>query len=107
MLRVSVSQAPWSKTTTHADVKDSDTVLSWAVSRWVSARFNLLSSAIIGLTGVVVLVTPTSASMAGFALTFALTVSNDLLFVVRRWVQLQQAMVAVSTERAIDHILAS
>ena len=37
--------------------------------------------------------------MAGFALTFALTVSNDLLFVVRRWVQLQQAMVAVSTFR--------
>jgi len=40
--------------------------------------------------------------MAGFALTFALTVSNDLLFVVRRWVSLQQAMVAVSTAGAID-----
>lgn len=43
----------------------------------------------------VVLITPTSASLAGFALTFALSVSNDLLFVVRRWVQLQQALVGV------------
>jgi ABC-type multidrug transport system fused ATPase/permease subunit len=72
-------------------------VWNWLLSRWISARFNLLSSAIVGMTAVVVLITPTSASLAGFALSFALSVSMDILFVARRYVQLQQALVAVSS----------
>lgn len=69
---------------------------SWTVNRWLSARFNILSSIIVGIVAVVILITPSvSASMAGFALAFAGTISHNLLFVVRRFVQLEQSMVAL------------
>ncbi|KAI5122627.1 hypothetical protein M0805_008716 [Coniferiporia weirii] len=68
----------------------------WGVNRWMSNRFNLLSSAVVGLTGVVALLNPNiDASLAGFALAFAATVTGDLLFMVRRFVGLEQSMVAV------------
>ncbi|WRT69694.1 uncharacterized protein IL334_006684 [Kwoniella shivajii] len=69
---------------------------SWTVNRWLSARFNLLSSALVGFTAIAVLIAPgVDAAMAGFALAFAGTISHDLLFVVRRFVQLEQSMVAI------------
>jgi len=50
-------------------------------------RFNLLSSAALGITAVVVLLNQNiSAATAGFALVFATTITNDLLFMVRRFV---------------------
>ncbi|PPR02009.1 hypothetical protein CVT24_011132 [Panaeolus cyanescens] len=68
----------------------------WGVNRWLSIRFNLLSSGIVGATGVACLITPSiSASAAGFALAFASTITNDLLFMVRRFVGLEQSMVAL------------
>lgn len=46
-------------------------------------RFNLVSAAIVGATGLVCLVTPRiTASFAGFALAFASTITGDLLFMV-------------------------
>ena len=55
----------------------------FAVNRWLSVRFNLLSAVAIGVTGVVCLITPSiNASTAGFALAFASTITNDLLFMV-------------------------
>ncbi|OCF33530.1 ATP-binding cassette transporter [Kwoniella heveanensis BCC8398] len=69
---------------------------SWTVNRWLSARFNLLSAVMVGLTAVAVLIAPgVDAAMAGFALSFAGTICHDLLFVVRRFVQLEQSMVAI------------
>ena len=54
------------------------------VNRWLSVRFNLLSAGIVGATGLVCLITPSiTASMAGFALAFASTITGDLLFMVR------------------------
>ncbi|WWD04597.1 hypothetical protein V865_002668 [Kwoniella europaea PYCC6329] len=71
-------------------------VWSWTVNRWLSARFNLLSAVLVGLTAVAVLIAPgVDAAMAGFALSFAGTICHDLLFVVRRYVQLEQSMVAI------------
>ncbi|KZT01063.1 multidrug resistance-associated ABC transporter [Laetiporus sulphureus 93-53] len=68
----------------------------WGVNRWLSARFNLLSSAVVGVTAFIAILTPSiNASLAGFALAFASTVLNDLLFLVRRFVGLEQSMVAV------------
>ncbi|CED85202.1 multidrug resistance-associated abc transporter [Phaffia rhodozyma] len=68
----------------------------WTLNRWVTARYNILSSAILGMTGVVVLLTPSiSAPTAGFALSFALKVASDMLAVVRRYVGLEQNMIAV------------
>ncbi|KAF8842919.1 P-loop containing nucleoside triphosphate hydrolase protein [Paxillus ammoniavirescens] len=68
----------------------------WGVNRWLSTRFNLLSSAVVGLTGVVAVLSPTiSASLAGFALAFASSITHNLLFLVRRFVGLEQSMVAL------------
>ncbi|KAH9478408.1 ABC transporter 7 [Psilocybe cubensis] len=68
----------------------------WGVNRWLSVRFNLLSAGIVGSTALVCLITPSiTASMAGFALAFASTITNDLLFMVRRFVGLEQSMVAL------------
>jgi len=47
------------------------------VNRWLSVRFNLFSSAIIGIAGVVVLLTPgIDASLAGFTLGFVSVVTK-------------------------------
>ncbi|KZT58208.1 multidrug resistance-associated ABC transporter [Calocera cornea HHB12733] len=68
----------------------------WSVNRWLSARFNLLSAAVVGVTALVVILNPKiDASFAGFALAFSSNVMNDLLFMVRRFVGLEQSMVAL------------
>jgi hypothetical protein len=49
------------------------------VNRWLSIRFNLLSSVIVGLTGLTAILTPSiDASLAGFTLAFASTVTSDV-----------------------------
>jgi hypothetical protein len=54
-------------------------VISLLVNRWLSMRFNLLSSAVVGVTGLVVLVTDrVDASLAGFALAFASNITGDV-----------------------------
>ncbi|KAJ7185377.1 multidrug resistance-associated ABC transporter [Mycena filopes] len=68
----------------------------WGVNRWLSIRFNILSSVIMGAIALVaVLDGNISASLAGFALAFANTITGDLLFLVRRFVGLEQSMVAL------------
>ena len=63
-------------------------------NRWLSVRFNLLSAGIFGAAAAVSLITPsTNASSAGFALAFASTITNELLFMVRRFVRLEQSIV--------------
>ncbi|KAG6901340.1 hypothetical protein C0995_013396 [Termitomyces sp. Mi166 len=70
----------------------------WGVNRWLSTRFNLLSCGVIGVTGLVSLLTPgISASLAGFALTFASTITNDLLFMVLRFVGPEQLQLSELT----------
>ncbi|CAE6493905.1 unnamed protein product [Rhizoctonia solani] len=68
----------------------------WSVNRWLSVRFNILSALITAITGAVMLIDKNvDASFAGFALAFASTISGDLLFMVRRFVGLEQSMVAL------------
>ncbi|KAJ7319100.1 multidrug resistance-associated ABC transporter [Mycena albidolilacea] len=68
----------------------------WGVNRWLSIRFNILSSVIMGAIALVsVLNKSISAPLAGFALTFGNTITGDLLFLVRRFVGLEQSMVAL------------
>ncbi|KAF5371584.1 hypothetical protein D9758_003437 [Tetrapyrgos nigripes] len=68
----------------------------WGVNRWLSVRFTMLSCTIIGLVAVVAVANPgISAALAGFSLTFASTITHDLLFLVRRFVSLEQSMVAL------------
>jgi septum formation topological specificity factor MinE len=57
----------------------------------------MLSSAIIGITAVVILLNKKiDASYAGLAMAFIMSLTGDILFVVRRFVSLEQSMVAVS-----------
>lgn len=66
------------------------------MNRWLSIRFNIISAAILGLTALFAVLNPRiDASLAGFALTFANTITGDILFLVRRFVGLEQAMVAL------------
>ncbi|KAM0789106.1 hypothetical protein ACM66B_003161 [Microbotryomycetes sp. NB124-2] len=69
----------------------------WSVNRWLSLRFALLSAIVVALTGYVLIAAGDriDASLAGFALTFALNISNDMLFLVRRYTALELAMVGV------------
>ncbi|KAJ7255868.1 multidrug resistance-associated ABC transporter [Mycena haematopus] len=68
----------------------------WGVNRWLSIRFNILSSVIMGAIALVsVLNGNISAALAGFSLAFANTITGDLLFLVRRFVGLEQSMVAL------------
>ncbi|KAK4047906.1 hypothetical protein OIV83_005089 [Microbotryomycetes sp. JL201] len=69
----------------------------WSVNRWLSLRFALLSATVVALTGYVLIAAGDriDASLAGFALTFALNISNDMLFLVRRYTALELAMVGV------------
>ncbi|KAL0069231.1 hypothetical protein AAF712_003594 [Marasmius tenuissimus] len=68
----------------------------WGVNRWLSIRFNLLSCGIVGAMAILAVGNPAiSASVAGFSLAFASTITHDLLFMVRRFVGLEQSMVAL------------
>lgn len=68
----------------------------WGVNRWLSTRFSLLSSALLGLTGFVAVLSPSiSAALGGFALMFASSITHNLLFLARRFVGLEQSMVAL------------
>ncbi|KAJ7691594.1 P-loop containing nucleoside triphosphate hydrolase protein [Mycena rosella] len=59
-------------------------------------RFNILSSGIMGVIALVAVLNGNiPASQAGFALAFANTITGDLLFLVRRFVGLEQSMVAL------------
>jgi hypothetical protein len=49
------------------------------LNRWLSVRFNLLSAVIVGVTGFVVVASPSmDAALAGVALTFAMSVTGDV-----------------------------
>jgi ABC-type multidrug transport system fused ATPase/permease subunit len=77
----------------------------WAANRWLSARFQMLSAFAVALTGFVLLKSPgIDASISGFALTFALNISNDILFGVRRFTALELAMVAVERIQEIAEV---
>ena len=49
------------------------------VNRWLSVRFNLISACVVGITGFIAVASPTiSASLAGFALAFASSITNNV-----------------------------
>jgi ABC-type multidrug transport system fused ATPase/permease subunit len=80
-------------------------LISATVNRWISVRFNMLSSAIISLTAVVMLLNHrVDAAAAGFALAFITNLTSDLLFLVRRFVSLEQAMVAVERVKEFSEL---
>ncbi|KAI0760574.1 multidrug resistance-associated ABC transporter [Fomes fomentarius] len=88
-----------------ADTNSNPYYWMWGVNRWLSARFTLLSSAVIGITAFVAVLTPTiDASLAGFALAFATSLMTDLILLVRRFVGLEQSMVAVERVKEFSEL---
>ncbi|KAI0761279.1 multidrug resistance-associated ABC transporter [Trametes elegans] len=84
-----------------ADTNSNPYYWMWGVNRWLSARFNLLSSAVIGITAFVAVLSPRiDASLAGFALAFASSLLGD----VRRFVGLEQSMVAVERVKEFSEL---
>jgi hypothetical protein len=61
----------------------------WCANRWLSVRFSLLSAVLVGATALILLTIAKNmnASIAGFALSFALNISSDMLFVVVSTIQ--------------------
>lgn len=52
---------------------------NFQVNRWLSMRFNLLSSLVIGLTGGIAVYYPSiSAALAGFALSFSASITHNV-----------------------------
>ncbi|KAJ7598811.1 multidrug resistance-associated ABC transporter [Mycena floridula] len=78
---------------------------TWGVNRWLSVRFNTLSTGVVASMALVAVLNPgINASLAGFALAFANAISGDLLFMVRRFVSLEQSMVAVERVKEYSEI---
>jgi hypothetical protein len=51
----------------------------YAVNRWLSVRFNLLSAVIVGLTAFATIFSSTiDAALGGFILAFATTITTDV-----------------------------
>ncbi|BGP24141.1 ATP-binding cassette transporter [Rhodotorula toruloides] len=78
----------------------------WGTNRWLSMRFSLLSSMVVALTGYVLISAgdKVDAALAGFTLTFALNISNDILYLVRRYTQLELSMVGVERTKEFSEI---
>ncbi|GAA5926134.1 hypothetical protein JCM3775_005214 [Rhodotorula graminis] len=78
----------------------------WGTNRWLSMRFSLLSAIVVALTGYVLIAAgdKIDAPLAGFTLTFALNISNEILFLVRRFTQLELSLVGVERLKAYSEI---
>ncbi|KAG8756216.1 hypothetical protein FRC12_010637, partial [Ceratobasidium sp. 428] len=69
---------------------------SWSVNRWVSLRFNMIAVGIITLTAIAIMLDPSiDASFAGFAISMAVGITYDIILLVRRFVGLEQSMIAL------------
>ncbi|KAH7104982.1 multidrug resistance-associated ABC transporter [Auriculariales sp. MPI-PUGE-AT-0066] len=76
-----------------------------SINRWLATRFNMVSSVVVGIAGAIILLNPSiDASLAGFALAFATSLTNDVMGLVRRTVQLEQSMVAVERVKEFTEI---
>ncbi|KIM46743.1 hypothetical protein M413DRAFT_63584 [Hebeloma cylindrosporum] len=74
----------------------------WVVglNRWLNVRFQMITGALIGILALIILLNPSiDASWAGLALAFASTLTLDVYFIpslqIRRWVDVEQTMVAL------------
>lgn len=50
------------------------------VNRWLSSQFTMLSAAVVGIVGLISVVTRLDASLSGFALSFAATITFDVSY---------------------------
>jgi len=74
----------------------------WLFSRWVSYRLTILGAFFTLIVGTVVVGMPnTNASLAGFALSFAMGYSMNVIWAIRRYANVELDM--NSTERVVEY----
>ena len=74
----------------------------WLFNRWIGIRLSVLGSLFALIVGIVVVSLPnTSASLAGFALSFAMSYSINVIWTIRRYASVELDMNA--TERIVEY----
>ncbi|KAF8893222.1 hypothetical protein CPB84DRAFT_1848688 [Gymnopilus junonius] len=69
---------------------------SLGLHRWLSVRFQLSTGFLLGLVALITFLTPSiDASWAGLALAFASTLTLDMYWFFRRWIDSEQVMIAL------------
>ncbi|KAJ7598846.1 multidrug resistance-associated ABC transporter [Mycena floridula] len=87
------------------DINQNPMYWFWGVNRWLSVRFNILSAVVVAATALAAVLNPRiDAALAGFALTFANSISAELMALVRRFIALEQSMVAVERVKEYSDI---
>ncbi|KAF7313044.1 Multidrug resistance-associated ABC transporter protein [Mycena kentingensis (nom. inval.)] len=80
----------------HVDVNCNPSYWTWAISSWLQVRLLCLGAVIVAFLGILCITNKNiSAPTAGFALSFADTMTDGLLYFLREFVNLEQALVAV------------
>lgn len=76
----------------------------WLFNRWIGLRLSMIGSAFAVLVGLsVVAVKSIDASMAGFAMSFALNYTGNVIWTLRRYANMELDM--NSTERIVEYTL--
>lgn len=84
------------------DVFSQRTFYNWVFNRWVGLRMSVLGAIFSALVGVVVVsVKGIDASLAGFALSFALSYTGNVIWTLRRYANMELNM--NSTERIVEY----
>lgn len=84
------------------DLWDSVTMCIWSSNRWLSFRTSMVGTVFTTIIGFVVIFTPgVDGALAGFALSFALDFTSNILWTIRSYSQLELDMNAA--ERVIEY----
>ncbi|KAJ3489903.1 hypothetical protein NLG97_g5894 [Lecanicillium saksenae] len=85
----------------HLDTWNTNKVHFWIFNRWMGIRMAAIGTVFTTCVGVVIILTKTNASMAGFAMSFALDFANTILFAIRAYAGLELDMNAA--ERVVEY----
>lgn len=83
------------------DTWNTNRIHFWIFNRWMGLRMALVGTAFTTTVGLLIVVLPTSASMAGFSLSFALDFASTILFAIRAYAGLELDMNAA--ERVVEY----
>ncbi|KAJ7485719.1 multidrug resistance-associated ABC transporter [Mycena latifolia] len=87
------------------DVNIGPTYWTSAMGQWLGFRSNALTSAIVGVVGVMAILSPrVDASLAGFTIVFAASVTGDFQNMTQRYSALEQDMVALERIKEYSEI---
>ncbi|KAJ7126290.1 multidrug resistance-associated ABC transporter [Mycena epipterygia] len=87
------------------DVNTAPAYWTSAMSQWLGVRSNALTSAVVGVVGIMAVLSPrVDASLTGFAMMFAASATNDFQNMAGRYSRLEQDMVALERIKEYSEI---